>query len=582
MPNRSTGTVVLLSLTMLVPLAAALPALDRTIAPGAGAFNGLEMALADFRGDGHLQVVAQSDDGGIYVLDPRTGATLARLAPGNAGCTSSCYGFEGVSGPINAPQVTDLDGDGLLDVVVADTAAVVARYEFNPAASTSTHFAFDKKWEHRYNQYQSFTTMDASPAVADLNGDGKKEIVVVVEQVGVFAVRADGSTMWALAVNGGHASPSVRDLDGDGKPEVVVARDDGIVEARAGSSGARKWSFDARSYVRPASVPMAPTLSDVSGDGKPDVLFLARDAHDASNFGNDHAMMFALDSWGHQLWRFQPSWAPPLSHTRPIVVTVNGQKAVLGGDWNTIGHKPGNFERVGPGHVFLLDAGGHEKWHRDLNAGSGAAASNKDLAVADVAGVGSQQVIVPGTSGGATGYLLFDLATGASRGFLAGPTASRSNVAVGNLFGDGRLALVAAVGRSIQVWHGGNALNSAFPGWGAVKIAHGTPSSGSGGGTGNGTSGGGTGNGTGNGTFTATFTPRNGNEWWIQATVAASAPLAGVDAQVGTGTWTPMTHQSYGDWTVSMHAPTGSIVHLRARATGGDVVVSPAYTWPVK
>jgi outer membrane protein assembly factor BamB len=571
--SRTRNTALLAALLALVPVAAALPTLERTIAPGAGAFNGLEMAFADFRGDGHIEVVAQSDDGSVYVLDPRTGTTLARFAPGNAGCTSSCYSFEGVSGPINAPQVMDMDGDGLLDVVVANTAAVVARYEFNPGASSATHFAFDKKWEHRYNQYQSFTTMDASPVVADLNGDGKKDIVVVTEEKGVFAVRVDGSTMWQMGVPGGHASPSVRDLDGDGRPEVVIARDDGIVEARSGSSGGLKWSFDARSYVRPASVPMAPTLSDITGDGRPDVLFAARDAHDTGNYANDHMMVFALDSWGHQLWRFQPSWAPPLSHTRPIVVSVGGQLSVLGGDWNTIGHKPGNFERVGPGHVFLLDAHGHERWHRDLNAGSGAAASNKDLAVADVVGDGTQQVIAPGTKDGQAGYLLFDLATGTSRGFLPGSTPSRSNVAVGNLFGDGKFAMAAAIGKSIQVWHGTQALKSAFPGWGARTVPVGS------------------GGGSpppppppppGNGTFTASFAPHNGNEWWLQVKVTANQPLAGVDAQVGTGAWTAMKHESYGDWTLSIHAPAGSTVHFRARSTSGESVVSQAYTWPVK
>src|SRR5438093_2993590 len=99
--------VVVIALALLVPVVAAMPSLVRTIAPGAGAFNGLQLALADFRGDGHLQVVAQSDDGNVYVLDPVTGATLARFAPGNDGCTSTCYSFEGVTGPINAPVVAD-------------------------------------------------------------------------------------------------------------------------------------------------------------------------------------------------------------------------------------------------------------------------------------------------------------------------------------------------------------------------------------------------------------------------------------------------------------------------------------------
>ncbi|MEA3198878.1 MAG: hypothetical protein QOE90_306 [Thermoplasmata archaeon] len=672
---------ILVAILLLAPVAAAIATLTRTIAPGAAPFNGLQMALADFRGDGKLEVVAQSDDGNVYVLDPATGATLARFAPGNAGCASTCYSFEGVSGPINAPVVTDLDGNGKLDVVLADTAAVVARFEIDPAASSASQLVFTKLWEHRYNQYQSFTTMDASPTVADLNGDGKLDVVVATEETGIFAVRPDGSTLWAQALPSGHATPSVGDLDGDGKPEVVMANDAGTVYALNGATGGTKWTFNAAGYVWPASIPMQPTLSDVNGDGHPDVLFAARDAHDSTTFGNDHAMWFALDSWGHLLWRAQPTWAAPLSHTRPVVVSVNGAKAVLVGDWNTIGHKPGNFEQVGPGHVALFDATGHEKWHRDLNA----QVSDKDIMVADVVGDGTQQVVAAGASSGQTGLWLFDLATGATKGFLATPTPTRSTAEAASLFGDGKLAMAVGVssgGGQVQVWTGAQGFNAMFPGWGAISPPHekvalagnGTttppppppPSGGNftatfgpkgnewwvetsasasghtiasvsaslnGGApvdlpkdswgtwaksihapsgtvlqfTATDTTGATAVSGcylwTGatattcsggtpppspspspspppSGNMTATFTPRNGNEWWIQVHVAASETVKAVDARISGGAWQPLALQSYGDWTASYHAPTGSQVEFRATGADGAQVVSQAFTWP--
>src|SRR5581483_11366312 len=203
-----------LAFVLLAPLAGALPAQSGSVTPsGAGAFNGLQIALADFLGNGHLEAVVQSDNGNVYVVDPAAGTTLATFAAGNAGCTSACYSFEGVSGPINAPVVADVDKDGALDVIVANTAAVVARFSFNPSASSATSFAFTKVWERRMNDYQSFTTMDGSPALADLNGDGKLDIVVSTEEQGVFALRPDGSLLWGKNVPGGHASPSVRDID---------------------------------------------------------------------------------------------------------------------------------------------------------------------------------------------------------------------------------------------------------------------------------------------------------------------------------------------------------------------------------
>lgn len=662
---------VLLVVVLLAPLVAGMPSLVRTIAPGAGAFNGLQLALADFRGDGRLEVVAQSDDGNVYIVDPANGATLARFAPGNAGCTSACYAFEGVTGPINAPVVADLDANGKLDLVLATTSAVVTRFELDPTRSDASHLTFNKLWEHRYNQYQAFTTMDATPIVADLAGNGQLDVVVATEETGIFAVRPDGSTLWARPLPSGHATPGVRDLDGDGKPEVVLANDAGNVYALNGATGATKWTFNAAAYVWPASIPAAPTLSDINGDGHPDVIFGARDAHDATNFANDHMMLFALDSWGRLLWKAQPSWAAPLTHTRPIVVSVNGAKGVVMGDWNTIGHKPGNFETVGPGHVALFDSIGREKWHRDLNAG----VSDLDLVVADVVGDGTQQVVAAGRQNGSPGLWLFDLATGATKGFLGTSTPTRSFAAVADLLGNGKFAMALADGPGqVQIFSGAHPLNAAFPGWGAINIPHervplsggapNPPPPGTGaftatfspkgnewwietavssshaiasvtasvaGGapvdlpkdswgtwarsvhapsgslvrlTAQDPSGatasacyqwvtfvaaacsGGTptapppATNTTPGTLTATFTPRNGNEWWIQVHVAASQPLAAVDARVAGGAWLPLKLQTWGDWAGSYHAPPGSKVEFRATSTTGTQATSGAYTWP--
>ncbi|GEM_PF-4730464 len=82
------------------------------------------------------------------------------------------------------------------------------------------------------------------------------------------------------------------------------------------------------------------------------------------------------------------------------------------------------------------------------------------------------------------------------------------------------------------------------------------------------------------GAFAATFTGVGGNEWWVQAHVTASLPLAGVDARVDGGAWQPLTLRSWGDWAASLHVPNGSLVELRARSQDGQEDVSGAYRWP--
>jgi hypothetical protein len=83
------------------------------------------------------------------------------------------------------------------------------------------------------------------------------------------------------------------------------------------------------------------------------------------------------------------------------------------------------------------------------------------------------------------------------------------------------------------------------------------------------------------GTFTASFTPKAvGNDWWVETDVTSNQPLAGVDAKVNGGAWTPLTKQSWGSWAKSMNAPNGSTVTFRATSLAGEQVTSQAYVWP--
>ena len=80
--------------------------------------------------------------------------------------------------------------------------------------------------------------------------------------------------------------------------------------------------------------------------------------------------------------------------------------------------------------------------------------------------------------------------------------------------------------------------------------------------------------------FSATFSPKAvGNDWWVEADVAANAPLSGVDAQLNGGAWTALTHQDWGSWAKSINAPNGTTIVFRATSTDGSVATSQPVVW---
>ncbi len=122
----------------------------------------------------------------------------------------------------------------------------------------------------------------ALPVVADIDGDGLPEIVVVWSSFlsGSLAVyHGDGSgLLWEDSRNVGYGSaPAVADLDDDGSPEIVVALDTGSGMSLAYAIGA----FDAEGNLLWQSEDYsdgefnwatAPVISDMDHDGSPEIV----------------------------------------------------------------------------------------------------------------------------------------------------------------------------------------------------------------------------------------------------------------------------------------------------------------------
>ncbi|MHB1262094.1 MAG: FG-GAP repeat domain-containing protein, partial [Thermoplasmatota archaeon] len=304
------------------------------------AFDGNPPKTFDIDGDGRQEILAQNDNDNLYVFHSGTGKLLATL--------KSTYPAGWGARTLNGPEA--YSQDGVSHIVQMNSAAYLTSWRFDAAASTATSFVFVKEWERRQTDCFAGPGSDSKPVLADLDRDGKLEILVSTEESGIYALRNTGQLYWKKCIGGGNGEPRSVDLNLDGWLDVVFASDGGVVTAMQGRpSGSctpapcpnTMWGFSikGRYNLSSASVPVGAGIGQLDGLAGPDIVVGARDSHDAVNWTNDHALLLALSSTGQVLWAQQDLVdGNPLTYTHPMVVDADGdgRNEVYWGDWNTI------------------------------------------------------------------------------------------------------------------------------------------------------------------------------------------------------------------------------------------------------
>ncbi|HWM92190.1 MAG TPA: S8 family serine peptidase [Thermoanaerobaculia bacterium] len=223
----------------------ALPGWPRKV----GAFSNTTPALVDLDGEPGMEILTGTTDGWLVAL-----RADGIPAPG------SWPVLVGMMGPAS-PAAGDLDGDGEIEIVAVTAAGALAILDRRGTQGAAGRVA---------GQY-SFS----SPALGDLDGDGRAEIAVGGGQGNgsgfISLFDAEGVMMpgWPLATGADvSASAALLDLDGDGRREVVVPDLSGQLHAlRADASPLPGWPRDLDGWVL-----SSPVAADLDGDGGLEVV----------------------------------------------------------------------------------------------------------------------------------------------------------------------------------------------------------------------------------------------------------------------------------------------------------------------
>ncbi|RMF19357.1 MAG: hypothetical protein D6761_00610, partial [Candidatus Dadabacteria bacterium] len=174
-------------------------------------------------------------------------------------------------------------------------------------------------------QYTSTTEMVGFPAAGDLDGDGRDEIVACENDWAAFcrALDDNGTPLFAIGplfypgmTNGG---PALADLNGDGLQDVIVLSFGGEIAAVAGPTGAPLWSRDLFNELGELLF-TSPVLGDLNGDGAPDLVV----------GGYQNGGVYAIDATsGASLWTITNLSSDPANPAPGNAVHVVGNGAVL-------------------------------------------------------------------------------------------------------------------------------------------------------------------------------------------------------------------------------------------------------------
>jgi hypothetical protein len=255
---------------------------------GSGGLESYSVAVADVNRDGKPDILVANNCANSDCGSGTVNGNIGVLLGNGDGSFQPAAAYDSGGYTTTSVAVADVNGDDKPDLLVANLCA--------SGSSNCPNGAVVVLLGNGDGTFQSAVSYDSggwysySVAVADVNGDGKPDLLVANEFVsgnyysgalGVLLGNGDGTFQSAVSYDsGGVAAVSVAaaDVNGDGKPDLLVANcgTSGGSSCATGTVGVLLGNGDGTfqsvaSYASGGFYANSVAVADVNGDGRPDL-----------------------------------------------------------------------------------------------------------------------------------------------------------------------------------------------------------------------------------------------------------------------------------------------------------------------
>lgn len=310
--------------------------------------------LADLDGDGNLELLLTGENSsmskfGLYCLD-KNGQKL--------------WDYEVyLDAIIPYPTAADLNNDGALEIIVRGEDS---RYR------KGNIYCFDKNGKLLWRYQTDFSLAASShPAIADVNNDGRFEIIVGSTDGFLYCIDNAGKLVWKFNAGADiYSTPCSADIDADGILEIIFSTNLGRIYCVSGN-GILTWAFDINTYPISLTGNEGFAAVDLNHDGNLEILFTGMSL-DSSFY------VYSLGKNGQLIWKLclEDSFA----YSSPVIADLDGNEEV-------------EILISGGNGLYCVNSAGKLVWkRRGFSVGS-------PLAIADLDGDNNFEILFSSSAG---------------------------------------------------------------------------------------------------------------------------------------------------------------------------------------